>query len=94
MDHDDTRTEPGPADRARWIADALHEPTGRRPLLEHLPGGSHRVTLRTVAHPDAAVATAVLRVLGAADRFGHRDRRQQERLWAEVDPPSAPPAGR
>ncbi|MFE1318377.1 hypothetical protein [Kitasatospora phosalacinea] len=91
MEHDDTRSPDtrSPSERARWIGDALHKLTGHRPLVERLPGGAHRVTLRIVEHPDAAVATAVLRVLGTADRFGHRDERQQERLWAEVDPPSA-----
>ncbi|BAJ26830.1 MULTISPECIES: hypothetical protein [Kitasatospora] len=86
MDQDDT-----PAARARWIGDALHKLTGSPPLVEQVPGGGYRVTVRVVEPPDPAVAAAVLRVLGTADRFGHRDRRQRERLWAEVGPPPPPP---
>ncbi|MFF4341922.1 hypothetical protein ACFY00_18550 [Kitasatospora sp. NPDC001540] len=37
MDHDDTRADRSPADRARWIADALHGPTGHRPCSNACP---------------------------------------------------------
>ncbi|MFE1320307.1 hypothetical protein [Kitasatospora phosalacinea] len=79
----------GAAERARWIGSTLHRLTGRPPAVERLGGGGFRVTARVVEQPDAAVAAAVLRALGAGDRFGHRKGERWESLWAEVDPAPA-----
>ncbi|MDR3033649.1 MAG: hypothetical protein LBV78_11190 [Kitasatospora sp.] len=83
------QTDPPTGDageRARWIGGALHRLTGRQPLVEGTGDGGFRITARVVERPDSAVAAAVLRVLGAGDRFGHGRNERWEHLWAEIDP--------
>ncbi|MFK0195484.1 hypothetical protein [Kitasatospora sp. NPDC090308] len=78
------------AERARWIGGALHRLTGRQPLVRHTGDGGFRITTRITGPEDSALVAAVLRVLGAGDRFGHSKNERWEHLWAEVGPQPEP----
>jgi hypothetical protein len=72
------------------LANRLAAATGGRARIRQRPGGGYLVEAELPAGLTGEAQRAVLAVLAAADRYGHRFSTTAQRVWAEIDEESAP----